>query len=37
MFGDWIDAGPDADDSMVQSALDHLLGSAGEYLRAQSR
>ena len=37
MFGDWIDAGPDADDSMIQSALDHLLGSAGEYLRAQSR
>ncbi len=35
MFGDWLEAGPDADDSMIQSALDHLLGSAGAYLRRQ--
>lgn len=35
MFHDWLAAGPGADDSMVQSALDHLLRTAGEYLRGQ--
>lgn len=34
MFRDWIAAGPDADDSMVQSALEHLLRCAGEQMRA---
>ncbi len=36
MFGDWLQAGPDADDSMIQSALDHLLDGAGAYLRGKS-
>lgn len=36
MFRDWMTAGPDADDSMAQSALDHLLRCAGDYLRAQA-
>ncbi len=35
MFRDWMSAGPDADDAMTQSALDHLLRCAGDYLRAQ--
>ncbi len=35
MFHDWMAAGPDADDAMTQSALDHLLRCAGDYLRAQ--
>lgn len=33
MFRDWVAAGPEADDSMVQSALDHLLRCAGDHLR----
>ncbi len=36
MFRDWMAAGPDADDAMAQSALDHLLRCAGDYLRAQA-
>ncbi len=36
MFRDWMSAGPDADDAMTQSALDHLLRCAGDYLRAQA-
>lgn len=34
MFQDWLQAGPQADDSMIQSALDHLLRCAGDYLRS---
>ncbi len=35
MVRDWVAAGPDADDAMTQSAMDHLLRCAGDYLRAQ--
>lgn len=34
MYLDWIAAGADANCSMIQSALDHFLRTAGEYLRA---
>ncbi len=35
MYRDWVAAGPGADDAMAQSAMDHLLRCAGDYLRAQ--
>ena len=33
MFREWLAAGADADGGMIQSALDHFLRAAGDYLR----
>ena len=34
MFHDWLEAGRNADSGMIQSALDHFLRTAGDYLHS---